>query len=80
MQNPMSMREAAETLNSERTRIYELIAARWLKTFVIGGRRYDTRDSFTNMLEAAQNGVDVLASRTNSDRAAVHRDPVGPRE
>jgi hypothetical protein len=66
MQTPMSMREAAQTLDGGRTRIYELIAAGWLQTFVIGGRRYVTRDSFEQMIEAAQNGVDVLAPRPTS--------------
>jgi hypothetical protein len=60
MQAPMSMREAAETLDGGRTRIYELIAAGWSQTFIIGGRRYVTRDSFERMIEAAQNGVGVL--------------------
>ncbi len=64
MQAPMSMREAAETLDGGRTRIYELIASGWLQTFVIGGRRYVTRDSFERMIEAAQNGVDVLVPKT----------------
>jgi len=66
MQDPMSMREAAETLDGGRTRIYELIAAGWLQTFVIGGRRYVTRDSFERMIEAAQNGVDVLVPKATN--------------
>jgi hypothetical protein len=66
MQAPMSMREAAETLDGGRTRIYELIAGGWLQTFVIGGRRCVTRASFERMIEAAQHGVDVLAPKATS--------------
>ena len=70
MQTPMSMREAADALAGGRTRIYELVATGWLKTFTIGGRRYITRESFQQMCEAAQAGTDVLTPRGKSRQSA----------
>lgn len=68
MQAPLSMKEAAATLSGGRQRVYDLVQSGWLRTFTIGSRRYVTRESFDQMIEAAQNGVDVLAPRNPERR------------